>query len=127
MNTEKICPRCGRSVLTKPDYQRWHTPVTGCPIAYVEHAGFGCDSGCCGLRFILEDAQGNDLDTAFEFIHNSLDTFVDWARERGAKIDFEQCVSLYDVDPPAADELSLLDPDVRAIYEAAGLLPLDRD
>jgi hypothetical protein len=33
------------------------------------HAYYGCDTGCCGYRFVVEDGKGKVLYNAFSFWH----------------------------------------------------------
>lgn len=81
------CPVCSRP--------RFHTPETllvaphmeghdlcklevqGGQVYYV-HDYYGCDTGCCGHRVVVEDAKGRERLSVFDFMHDkgSLDEAV---------------------------------------------------
>jgi hypothetical protein len=61
------CDRCGRPYQE----QVKHEFLRGDPAyVYYNHSYYGCDSGCCGHRFYVADADGRVLSERFEFTHD---------------------------------------------------------
>lgn len=104
MTTETRCIRCNRPRQTHDE--RWHPFLDRVPdgsIVRVVHAGYGCDTGCCGHYWIIDGPDGHEiLEGKFDFSHfySSLhagQTREDWirdfveeaVREHGVTIDFE--------------------------------------
>lgn len=67
----KKCERCERpykSKLRKVPY----SPLEHGTLEYVivEHAYYGCDTGCCGHMAVAFDSDNNRCEGKFEFDHN---------------------------------------------------------
>ncbi len=68
---EKVCGRCGRVIQRNQWFlhddikQSCTTPVG----VYYVHDSYGCDTGCCGHAFYVEDDLGRDHNIAFDFGH----------------------------------------------------------
>jgi len=94
---ETICWRCDRPILHpgQGPSRELHGDLVK---VYVVHAGYGCDTGCCGHRAVAEDSQGHECAAQFEFDHPSYsDDFHTWARSfanhafPGVPLDWEGC------------------------------------
>jgi hypothetical protein len=76
MTQPKVCPRCNREVhKVNCDNANLAAATT----MTVKHDYYGCDSGCCGHKIVLYDAQDNKVAERFEFIHSGDDDPVVWA------------------------------------------------
>ena len=89
MNDTKRCSNCNRAIAwpvppdTKP-YQI-HEPIEFC---YVVHAGYGCDTGCCGHSVYGGNSRHDEVCHRFEFSHpNRCDgDLIRWARDIAAQV-----------------------------------------
>ena len=95
------CERCRRPVLfggPRCVDCRKETAVR----ATVEHAYYGCDTGCCGHEVLGFDAEGDEVFRRFDFDHPGCDDPKTWATSladqylRGVPLDWENCNVLDD-------------------------------
>lgn len=74
----EICERCTRPTLsTLGKSSDLHGELKK---AYVVHAYYGCDTGCCGSIAVAEDAAGNQCRGSFQFDHPYDEEPMVWAR-----------------------------------------------
>jgi hypothetical protein len=66
------CRRCNRTyTATVPASKHGIGRCQPCIGVFYVHAGFGCDTGCCGHRFVAVAASGDEGELAFEFTHDA--------------------------------------------------------
>jgi hypothetical protein len=92
----ETCQRCHRPILYPLPTRdvRGHGPLVK---VYVVHAFYGCDTGCCGHIVVAQDAQGNECQGGFEFMHPYEDDPQTWAQSLanhefpGVEFSWEDC------------------------------------
>ena len=62
------CDRCGRETARSP----WaEYPASDGDYIAIDHAGYGCDTGCCGLEAVLVRGNGaGGRRVEFDFMHD---------------------------------------------------------
>lgn len=95
-----ICSHCNRPVQSIPPHRIYLGDGYLCSQAvdggqiYYNHSGYGCDTGCCGHTWYIEDKNGDVKYSQFMFEHNIEDireTINWWANHYNLTIDTGRC------------------------------------
>jgi hypothetical protein len=66
------CPVCHRNRTSVPGHEHTDAPCAARlagAVAFAHHDSYGCDTGCCGIRYVIEAADGATLWSEFDFSH----------------------------------------------------------
>jgi hypothetical protein len=77
MIKKAVCPRCHHEIH-RLTCERANLAIA--TSMTIKHDYYGCDSGCCGHKLILYDAQDHKVAEDFEFVHAGDDDPLTWAR-----------------------------------------------